>query len=118
MSKPKLLADENIPKTIIDKLRGQGYDVLSLLEIRPGMSDDEVVDIAMRESRIILTFDKDFGRIALLKPEIPGVVLLRIPLLNPAYILKRIVAVLENVEDLYGKLVVVRKRTLRIIKLG
>ena len=85
-SKPKILADENIPRTAIQTLRSSGYDVLSIWEINPGMSDEQVVQFSIREKRIIITFDKDFGRIALTNPDIPGVMLLRIPPANSEYI--------------------------------
>ena len=117
MSKLRLLADENIPRTVIIALREKGYDVASVWELRSGMSDEEVVELAIKESRIIITFDKDFGRIALLKPNITGIILLRIPPLNPLYIVERILSVLERIENPYGKLILVRKRTIKIITL-
>lgn|GEM_PF-1770272 len=52
MLKPKLLADENIPRSTVNTLRGRGYDILSLWDLKPGMSDEEVVDLAIRESRM------------------------------------------------------------------
>ncbi len=117
MSKPRLLADENIPQTVIIALREKGYDIASVWELRPGMSDEEVVELAIKESRIIITFDKDFGRIALLKPSVPGIILLRIPPLNPLYIVERVLSALERIENSYNKLIIVRKRTIKIITL-
>ncbi len=117
MSKPKLLADENIPRTAIITLREKGYDVVSVWELSPGMSDEEVVELGIKERRIIISFDKDFGRIALLKPNIPGVILLRIPPLNPAYIAERILSALSSVDNPYGKLIIIRKMTIRVITL-
>jgi len=113
--KLRLLADENIPRTVIITLREREYDIASVWELRPGMSDEEVAELAIRESRIIITFDKDFGRIALLKPSVPGIVLLRIPPLNPLYIAERILSALEIIENPYNKLIIVRKRTIKII---
>jgi len=108
--KTRLLVDENIPRTAITTLREKRYDIASVWELRPGMSDEEVVELVTKESRIIITFDKDFGRIALFKPSVPGIILLRIPTLNPLYIVERI-------EDPYNKLIIVRKRTIKIIML-
>ncbi len=82
------------------------------------MSDEEVVELAIRESRVIITFDKDFGRIALLKPNITGVILLRILPINPLYIAERIFSALERIENPYDKLIIVRKRTIKITTLG
>lgn len=113
MSKPRLLADENIPRTVITTLREKGYDVVSVWELKPGMSDEEVVKLAIKESRIIITFDKDFGRIALLKPNIMGVIPLRIPPLNPLYVVEKVLSALERIENPYDKLIIVRKRTIK-----
>ena len=52
MLKPKLLADENISRSTVNTLRGRGYDILSLWDLKSGMSDEEVVDLAIRESRM------------------------------------------------------------------
>ncbi len=96
MSKPKILADENIPRTTIQSLRSSGYDVVSVWEVNPGLGDDQVVQLSIRNQRIIITFDKDFGRLALTNPNIPGVILMRIPPKNPEYITHRILSALEK----------------------
>ena len=90
--KPKILADENIPRTTIQSLRSLGYDVVSVWEINPGISDEQVIQLSIREKRIIITFDKDFGRIALTNPSMPGIVLMRITPANPEYITNRIIS--------------------------
>jgi predicted nuclease of predicted toxin-antitoxin system len=115
--KPKILADENIPRTAIQFLRNSGYDIVSVWEMNPGMSDEQVVELSIREQRIIITFDKDFGRIALTNPNVPGVMLLRFSPISPEYIARRIISTLETVGNPYGKLVVVRRKTVRIIPL-
>ncbi len=117
MSRPKFIADENVPRTTIILLREKDYDVISIWELRPGMNDEEVVELAVKESRIIITFDKDFGRLALLKTNIPGVILLRIPPLNPAYVAERILLALGSVDNPYGKLIIIRKKTVKVITL-
>jgi predicted nuclease of predicted toxin-antitoxin system len=117
LSKPRILADENIPKTAIQILRNSSFDVIPVWEIRPGLSDDDVVNIAVSEGRIILTFDKDFGRYALTNPNIPGVILIRIPPKSPEYIAQRVLAVLATIEDLHNKLIIVRRKTIKIIRI-
>ncbi len=108
---------KNVPRTVIIALREKGYDIASVWEFKPGMSDEEVVELAIKESRIIITFDKDFGRIILIKPSVPGIILLRIPQLNPLYIVERILSALRRIEDPYNKLIIIRKRTIKIITL-
>ena len=116
-SKPKILADENVPRSTIQALRSLGYDVVSVWEVNPGTSDEQVVQLSIGEKRIIITFDKDFGRIALTNPNVPGVILIRIPPVNPEYITNRIISALKSVENPYNKLIVVRRNTIRIIPL-
>lgn len=69
----------------------------------------------IQEDRLIITFDKDFGRITLTGSRVIGVFLLRIPPVNPEFVARRILVALENVEDPYNKLVVIRKNSIKII---
>ncbi len=57
------LANENFPKPSIDILRNKGFLVTSIQEQMPGISDKDVIEIAVKENLIILTFDKDYGEI-------------------------------------------------------
>lgn len=56
-----LLADENFPLSAIIKLVAAGYDVKSVALEYPGIDDREVLDLACRLGRCLLTFDSDFG---------------------------------------------------------
>lgn len=56
----RLLADENIPLRAVQLLREMGHDVLSICEIAPKTSDEDVLELAEKDERILLTFDKDF----------------------------------------------------------
>lgn len=57
------LADENVPAATIASLRTQGYDVLSVREVAPGIADEAVLSMAAADSRILLTFDRDYGEL-------------------------------------------------------
>ncbi len=61
MAKPKLLLDENIGYLAVLNLRESGYDIVSILEESPGITDQEVLQKAKSEKRIIVTLDGDFG---------------------------------------------------------
>ena len=56
-----ILADENIPFEITRALRGQGFEVTSIYETARGISDEQVIEIALKYDYLLLTEDKDFG---------------------------------------------------------
>lgn len=57
------LADENFPRPAVIYLRQKGYQVASIAENHPGITDLEVIAKAKRERLVILTFDKDYGEL-------------------------------------------------------
>lgn len=57
------LADENFPKASFEYLKGLGYDIKSILLDNASISDEEVIKISLKEDRIIVTFDSDFGEL-------------------------------------------------------
>lgn len=57
----KFLVDENVPHSLIDFLKNQGYKIIDIKNSRyKGKSDDELLRLSERKGFIILTFDKDF----------------------------------------------------------
>ncbi|HEY2616956.1 MAG TPA: DUF5615 family PIN-like protein [Acetobacteraceae bacterium] len=60
----RFLADENFPGAAVTALRVAVYDVVRVRPAAPGSSDPDVLAWAQRESRVLLTFDKDFGELA------------------------------------------------------
>lgn len=75
----RLLADEGIDKQIVDYLRKDGHVVSYVAEIESGISDDVVLEMANRESILLLTADKDFGELVFrLRRLSRGVVLVRL----------------------------------------
>lgn len=74
-----LLIDENIDEPIVEALKELELKIVSISDIAPGVTDDEVLDIANRENAVILTSDKDFGELVFRKRLInKGVVLVRL----------------------------------------
>lgn len=57
------LANENFPRPSIELLRKKGFGVKSIQEEFSGISDEMVIDIALKTDLIILTFDRDYGEI-------------------------------------------------------
>jgi len=55
------LADENFPVISVLYLRDAGIDVAAAYERCRGCSDEDILELAHRENRGVLTFDRDFG---------------------------------------------------------
>src|SRR3989344_6046167 len=63
MAKPKLLLDENIGRIPERFLVEQGYDITTIALNDVGLRDESVLQKALQEGRILITLDKDFGRL-------------------------------------------------------
>ncbi|SHM26660.1 Predicted nuclease, contains PIN domain, potential toxin-antitoxin system component [Chitinophaga jiangningensis] len=56
-----ILADENIHTHIVQFLRENGFEVVSITELNKGIKDEEVIQWALKNDYFLLTEDKDFG---------------------------------------------------------
>ncbi|MEA2052875.1 MAG: DUF5615 family PIN-like protein [Euryarchaeota archaeon] len=80
----KFLADECIDRQIVDRLRQEHHEVLYVAELEPGITDDEVMNLANQENSLLLTADKDFGELIFRQGKITrGVILVRLAGLSP-----------------------------------
>jgi len=81
----RLLANENIPLSSVKILREQGFDIVSISEISPGLKDEDVLSLAREQSRILMTFDRDYGELVFNRrlPCPPAVIYLRFDPGNP-----------------------------------
>ena len=55
-----LIADENIDRLMVSKLRKKGYEVFSIREKLRGIPDSEIVVMVKEKKGILITEDKDF----------------------------------------------------------
>ncbi|WP_347710995.1 DUF5615 family PIN-like protein [Thermalbibacter longus] len=76
----RLLANENVPAAVIDRLRELGHDVAWIRVENPGWPDRKILRRAATEDRNLMTFDKDFGALAFHAglPASSGIVRLRL----------------------------------------
>ncbi len=63
LSRLRFLANENFPLSSVKALRALGWDILSISECSPGISDLQVIQLACEQARIIITFDADYGEL-------------------------------------------------------
>jgi predicted nuclease of predicted toxin-antitoxin system len=57
----RFLVDECTGPAVARWLRNQSHEVFSVYEEARGISDDDILDKAYSENRILITNDKDFG---------------------------------------------------------
>lgn len=76
----RLLVDENMPADAVATLRSAGHDVAFVTEDSPSAADPELLQRAVREDRILVSFDKDYGSLTYRDrlPATCGVVLFRL----------------------------------------
>ena len=74
----RLKLDENMPRPLVETLRGAGHDVHAVAdEHLLGEPDDIIWSAVVREERLPLTLDRDFGRLATESRGHPGAIVLR-----------------------------------------
>ena len=112
------LADENIDQQMIDRLRNDGHSVLYVFEMDPGISDDQVLELANQSNALLMTGDTDFGELVYrLKKIHSGVLLIRLAGLSPTKKSEIISsAIASHGEEFLGKFTVVSPGMIRIRK--
>ena len=115
----KFLVDECLGYSVTKWLQSHGYDVVSIVEVSPGISDDQVLHKALLENRILITMDKDFGDIVFRSnKDHCGIILLR--LVDDQ--LSRKITILSNVltqhaHELENNFIVVTDQSIRIVRM-
>ena len=112
----RFLADESCDFTIVRALRGAGHDVLAVSEASPGADDSAVMNLAHRDTRILLTEDKDFGQLVYASfQKTSGVIFFRYLFSGRQEISKEVVKLVNRRgEKLNGCFVVVQPGRIRI----
>jgi predicted nuclease of predicted toxin-antitoxin system len=49
----RFLADENVSRLVVERLRTAGFDVVSVRETRPGAPDKDILDAADSDDRVL-----------------------------------------------------------------
>ncbi len=112
----RLLLDEGLPFRLAAHLRGQGHDVTAVGHDYPhALADREILAIARRERRIVLTNDKDFGDLVF-RDKLPhaGVVLFRLGYVPLPVRIARLERVLIEYADRLDQFIVVTPGGIRV----
>jgi predicted nuclease of predicted toxin-antitoxin system len=113
----KFLVDECTGILVSQKLKELKYDSVSVIECMKGAEDEEILRLAVKERRVIITNDKDFGRLAgFFKP--PGIILLRLKdesIVNKVRIVSFVVS--SYGDAILGNILIVSEKKIRTRKI-
>ncbi|NWG02885.1 MAG: DUF5615 family PIN-like protein [Syntrophaceae bacterium] len=117
----KFLADMGISMSTVQVLRKHGYEVAHIREERLGhLSDAMILDRALNEGRILLTFDLDFGDLlATTLQSLPSVIIFRMRNQTPSSVIPRLLETLSHcsAEIIDGAIVIVEDFRYRLRQL-
>jgi predicted nuclease of predicted toxin-antitoxin system len=116
----KLLFDESVDLPIAHHLRDLGYEVQSITEIAPGISDEMVLARAELTGAVLVTIDKDFGELIYRQHQLSqGIILLRLeelPFSQKASILEAIIE--QHGSELAGAFTVITQQQVRVRRIS
>ncbi|OAI53566.1 hypothetical protein AYO44_04015 [Planctomycetaceae bacterium SCGC AG-212-F19] len=112
----QFLANEIFPLDVVEAVRQLGHDVAWIRTDAPGSPDRDILQRAVIEQRILLTFDKDFGDLAFQwgLPASCGIVLFRLQASSSANLAGLVVAALQTRTDWGGQFSVVEPGRIRM----
>jgi predicted nuclease of predicted toxin-antitoxin system len=112
----RFLADENVSRLLIARLRAAGFEVISIAETRPGAPDQDVLSVADAEGCILITEDQDFGELVIRQRlKVRGLILLELdPLSNAAEADVVVDVVSTHADKLLENLIVIEPGRVRI----
>ncbi len=117
----RFLIDECLPPSMAGLLRAAGHDCAHVYELGlGGQPDEQIMDLADRENRILISADTDFGELLANAPVLaPSVILLRRTDKRAASLASVILANLEQVTDdlAAGALIVISDTRIRVRRL-
>ncbi len=112
----RFLADENVSRLVVERLRSGGHDVVLIGETRAGARDEDVLNAADAEGRILITEDRDFGELIIRQRlGVHGVILLELDRLSNAAEAAAVAEIVSaHADRLTGNLVVIEPGRIRI----
>ena len=115
----RFLANENVPRAAIDAVRQAGHDITWVHDQIPGADDEHVLQLALHESRVLVTFDQDFGEMVFRENRAAfGVILLRPRMSSPQHVVQFILNVLGLDLDWESHYCVAQEGRVRLVPLA
>jgi predicted nuclease of predicted toxin-antitoxin system len=116
----RFLADENFPRAAVTAIEAAGHDIVWIRTVAPGISDAKVLARAIRERRILLTFDKDFGELAGRSGRAAesGVILFRLPMTRTGDVGAKLAERVVSREDWAGHFSVIEPGRIRMRRIA
>ena len=112
----KVLIDVSAGQVVAETVRALGHDVRAVRDVDPRMADVDILAWAVRESRLVVTMDKDFGELVYRSGEPhAGVLLLRLEAMRTTERVQIVTDIFSNhAADLAGHFSVYQNGRLRI----
>ena len=91
----------NISPKSVDALRRQGWNIVRVSELLPvNASDQEVMEFARQEGRVVITQDLDFSAVlALGGHNLPSLITLRLSVSDPDTVTAKLQEVVSQLEE-------------------
>lgn len=115
-----VLADECVPYRAVKACREAGIDILSVVELATGATDERVLEMARSHERLLVTLDADTAAWACRRgPDgCGGVVLVRLRPGSPGAFARLLTRLLDGPCELLGRYTLVYKDRIRQFPLG
>lgn len=112
----RILADQNVPRDVVTKLRKDDHDVTWAQTAHPGADDEVLLNVAQQEDRVVLTFDTDFETLVVHRnlPASCGVILFRLTLVSPTAVADAVLQTIRSRDDWEGHFSVVDDSQIRM----
>lgn len=108
----KFLVDANLGRKFTNLLKDEGHDALYSKDILPLSSDEEILNKAEKEGRIVISNDKDFGELVFrLGKKSAGVIFLRTAATDSK---KRLELAKDAFDKAQGKFIVVKEGQVKV----
>jgi predicted nuclease of predicted toxin-antitoxin system len=108
------LADENVDRQIVERLRLDSHEVEYVAELSPGIVDEAVLARSLDSASVLITADKDFGELVFRNRQVSAGVL-RLLGLSPAMKADLVShAIREHAQELPGAFAVLTPGSLQV----